>query len=225
MKNERETSNQGIINITEERFRRDLVIVNNPVLVEGLALTPIIGAAVTLQNAVMLSVMVFFMLIPTRFIGNLLVGIVPQRLRSMVYAIIAGLCYIPGHLVLMKLFGFRPATLGFYLPLLVVDSIIISRTEIPQREKIFDGLVNGITASFGFLFAATVLGIVREFLGAGRFAGKPVTDTPPVPLMATAAGGFIAASIFCAILQYLISVIKRARYRSAKDSWYPAGTH
>lgn len=215
--------NQGLLSTTEERFKRDLIIVNNPVLIEGLALTPIIGAAFTLRNAVMLSIMIPFLVIPARFIGNLLVGLVPQKLRIMVYSIIASLFYLPGYLLLTRMFNIRIATLGVYLPMLVVDSIIVSRTEIPTREKIFPAFFNGILTSFGFTLAAVLVGGTREFLGMGKLWGQLVLDKPPLPIISTVAGGLMITAVYCAVFQYMVSLIKRARYRYAKESWRNKG--
>ena len=213
-------SNQGLITSTEERLKKDLILVNNPVLIEGLALTPIIGAALNLRNAVILSVMVPILLVPTRFIGNILVGIVPQKLRIMVYSIIATILYIPGVIAVTRLFGIRATTLGIYLPMLVVDSIITSRTEVPNRESVFSSLFGGILSCIGFALAAVLVGATREILGFGHIWGKTIIEKAPLPIFSTVAGGLIIACLCCAAFQYLVSAIKRAKYRYAKDSWY-----
>jgi len=218
MKTKSSSKNQRLIVSTEERLRRDLIIVNNPVLVEGLALAPVIAACVTLRNAMMLSVMIPILHIPTRFFGNLLIGSIPQRLRAPLYSIMACIFYIPGYMALFRLFGVNIANLGIYLPMLVVDSIILSRTDIPQREKIGASLTNGIVTSFGFAFAAITVGAVREILGLGRIWGIEIAKRAPIPIINTAAGGFMIVAILCAVLQYFISLIKRAKYRGAKES-------
>ncbi len=217
MKRLRKTKSQRLILSTEERLRKDLIFVNNPVLVEGLALAPVIAAAVTLRNAVMLSIMVFILLVPTRFIGNLLIGFVPQRLRAMIYALLACGFFIPGYLLINELFGVRVATLGIYLPMLVVDSIIISRTEIPQREAILESLGNGVRTAFGFAFAIVLTGTIREILGLGKIWGAEIISKAPLPIVATAAGGFITVALLCAIFQHFISMAKRAIYRGARE--------
>lgn len=209
---------QRLILSTGERLRKDLIFINNPVLVGGLALAPIIAAAVTLRNAAMLSVMVFVLLIPTRFIGNLLVGFVPQRLRAMVYALIASLLYLPGLMLLLCILDVRAANLGIYLPMLVVDSIIIARTEIPQRESIGESLKNGILTAFGFSLAVVVTGAIREILGFGRIWGIGILKGAPVPIASTTVGGFIVVALLAAMLQALSSVIKRAIYRRAREN-------
>ncbi|MCL2539790.1 MAG: hypothetical protein FWE66_05570, partial [Oscillospiraceae bacterium] len=176
------TKNQRLILSTEERLRKELIFINNPVLVEGLALAPVIGAAVSARNAAMMALMILTLLIPTRFLGNFLIGFVPQRLRAMICAFMACGCYIPGHILLASLFGVRVASLGIYLPMLVVDSIIITRTEIPQRESIADSFINGIRTSFGFAFAVLLVGAVRELAGLGRIWGIEVLSSPPLPI-------------------------------------------
>jgi len=213
-----EPRHQRLIYSTRERLRKELVFINNPVLVEGLALAPVIGAAVSLRNAAMLAIMVMILLIPTRFFGNLLIGFVPQRLRAMICALMACGCFIPGHMLLSYLFGVRVAGLGIYLPLLVVDSIVISRTEIPQRESVAESFLNGIRTAFGFAFAVLLIGAAREITGLGRIWGREILSSPPLPIAATAAGGFIAVSLLAAVFQCFISMIKRALYRGAKEN-------
>lgn len=209
---------QRLILSTEERLRKDLVFINNPVLVEGLALAPVIAAAVTLRNALMLSIMVFVLLIPTRFIGNLLIGFIPQRLRAMVYAILASILYIPGLMLLTRIFDVRIANLGIYLPMLVVDSIIIARTEIPQRESIGGSLKNGFLTAFGFALAVILTGVMREILGVGEILGIEIFPIAPLPIFSTTAGGFIIVAMLCAVVQAFSSVMKRAIYRRAREN-------
>lgn len=209
---------QRLIISPEERMHRDLVYINNPVLVGGLALAPVIGAATTLRNALMFAIAVFILLVPTRFIGNLLVGYVPQRLRAMVYAIIAAFFYIPAILLLIQLFGTRVATLGVYLPMLVVDSIIISRAEIPQRERISESLRNGLLTAIGFALAVIVTGALRELLGEGRLLGRQLLSEGVFPIASTAAGGFIVVAILAALLQFFVSTTKRRVFREVHEN-------
>ncbi|MCL1829799.1 MAG: hypothetical protein FWG21_00035 [Oscillospiraceae bacterium] len=213
-------SNQSLIRSTEERLKNDRILVNNPVFIEGLALTPVIGAATTLRNATILSIMIPILLIPTRFIGNILIGTIPQKLRIMVYSVVAALIYIPGLSVITNLFGMSVAAMGIYLPILVVDSIITSPAEIPQREKGWSCLLSGILSSVGFAMSVFLVGALRELLGHGSLWGSPIISPAPFPIFTTAVGGLIIAAAFCAVFQFLVSLIKRARYRYAKDTQF-----
>lgn len=121
-------------------------------------------------------------------------------------------------MLLMYLFDVRVANLGIYLPMLVVDSIIISRTEIPQRESVGASLKNGILTGIGFTFAVLITGALREMLGAGRIWGMELFPAAPVPIMATTAGGFIIVALLAAVLQSLTSIAKRSIYRRAREN-------
>lgn len=213
MRGKRGAGNQRLILSTEERLRKDLIFINNPVFVEGLALAPVIAAAVTLRNALMLCLMILLLIIPTRFFGNLLIGYIPQRLRAMVCAFMACGFYIPGYLLLNLLFGIRVVNLGIYLPMLVVDSILISRTEIPNREPVAESLINGIRTALGFSVAVSLTGSVREILGFGSIWGIVIFERAPLPIITMAAGGFIAVALLCAVYQHFISITKRTVYR------------
>lgn len=199
----------------EEYIRRDIVFMNNPVLVSGLALAPVIMGATTLRNALILSLGVLVLCTPVRFLGNLLVGYVPQRLRAMLYAILASAMFIPCLLLEHRIFGFNINNyVGMYLPLLAVDSIILSRTEIPGRETVWDSLRNGLLTSVGFALTICIVGSVREILFFGSIMGSKIEWLPAtLPIAGVACGGFIIVGLLAAFWQWLMSVIKRSIYR------------
>ncbi len=199
----------------EDYIRRDLVFMNNPVLVTGLGLAPVIMGAVTLKNALILSVGVAVLCTPVRFLGNLLVGYLPQRLRAMVYSLMAAGMFIPCLMLEHRLFGYNINNfVGLYLPLLAVDAIIISRTEIPGRETVWDSIRNGVVTSLGFALVICIVGSVREILFYGSIYGHELSWLPArLPIAGVACGGFIIVGLLAALWQWLISVIKRSIYR------------
>lgn len=199
----------------DERLRRDLVFVNNPVLVSGLALAPVVMAATNLRNGLILSLGVAILCTPVRFLGNLLIGYIPQRLRALVYSIIAAAIMIPCVYVETKVFGTNITSyVGLYLPLLAVDSIILSRTEIPGRESIPDVIINGILTTIGFGFAACIIGAVREIFSSGTLLGNPLAGFVwTIPITGLACGGFIVTALLAAFWQYLVNNFKRILYR------------
>lgn len=196
----------------DEAMRRNLIVFNNPVLVQGLALTPVVAATTSLKSAVILSLVAFILIIPTRFLGELLIGIVPRNLRPMVYSLIAAVCYIPAVLVAAYLFGTDVAAYGGnFVPMLVVDGIVLSRTEIPAREGVGQSLRNGFLTALGLAVVMLLVGAGRELLATGRIWGIPVLQQGPLVIAGTVAGGFLLVALLAALLQWGEAAYKRAR--------------
>ncbi|MEG1558006.1 MAG: Rnf-Nqr domain containing protein [Oscillospiraceae bacterium] len=203
----------------EEKLNRDLVLASNPVLIHGLALAPVIAASVSLKNALILSLAAFILIIPTRFIGDLFVGIVPFRLRPMFYSFISALLFIPTIIAVDRIFGVSVVAVGIYLPMLVVDNIVLSRAEIPSREGPLEALRNGILTSIGLSLVLIIVGAVREFLDTGKLYGIELLKSGgPLAIAGTTAGGFILVALLAALFQYSINMYKRWRYKGARDN-------
>ncbi len=206
----------------DEAMRRDLLLFNNPVLIQGLALTPVIAAATTLKNAVVLALVAFILIVPTRIVGDLLIGYVPKNLRALLYSIVSALLYIPALLLVVFLFKADAAGPGGYLPLLIVDGIVLSRTEIQAREGTAKAIRNGIFTAFGAGVVLVIVGLLREFLTSGTIWGVPLlpkaiaavqagASIPTVfPIAGTVAGGFILVALLSAFLQWAGASYKRA---------------
>ncbi len=195
----------------DESMRRDLLFLNNPVLMQGLALTPAVGATTTLKNAIVLSVAVLLLLTPVRLIGDLLYRTLPSRLRIMTYALIAATLYIPVAILLGWLFGADAHSPGIFLPLLVVDGAMLSRAEIPSKEGTAFAIRNGVLTSLGISLVLLLVGATRELLGDGRLYGAQIFSTPPLHIASTVAGGFITVALFAAVVQAIANRYKRAR--------------
>ena len=208
---------RGLSLSLEEAVRRDLIFLNNPVLMQGLALTPVVAAASTLRNAAVLLVMGLLLITPVRVLGDMLAKRAPGRTRVMIYALISGVVYIPALLITNLLFGSGAAGAGIYLPALVVDGIVLSRSEIPAREGARTAFINGLKTTLGLGAVLVITGALRELLGEGRLYGQAILSRAPLPIEATVAGGFITAALFAALLQWGAALYKRSRTGGAGE--------
>ena len=131
-----------------ELSKNDRLWLNNPVIMQGLGLAPLVVAATSLKNAVILSLAVLLLLTPTRILAALLSKFSYFRFRGLTYAFSAALVYAGVRWCVGQVF---PATdiapLGLYLPLLAADPIILKRYERPQRERVGTALRKGIITS------------------------------------------------------------------------------
>ncbi len=197
-----------------EAIKHDLVFFNNSVLIQGLALTPAIAGATSLSNAVILSLAIFLLVIPTRVISEFLLTVLSKlpRMRAIVYVTTSAIVYIPAYFILNRLFGAALADVGILLPLLFVDGIVISRAEIPARENFAKSLQNGFFTAFGASLVLLILGSVREILGEGEILNYPLFDGPLLSAAGTVTGGLILTALFAALFQAAAGAYKRERF-------------
>jgi electron transport complex protein RnfE len=123
-------------------------------------------------------------------------------------------CYITviaGFVTIVQLVvkAFAPAldkSLGLYLPLIVVNCIILGRAEMfANKNTIFDSALDGIGMGLGFTFTLVIMGSIRELLGAGTWCGIPVLSRvmPGMSIMTLVPGGFFVYAIVMAFVHYI----------------------
>ena len=106
--------------------------------------------------------------------------------------------------------------LGLYLPLLVIEPLIIKRNERPQQERIRTALRKGILTTLGYVLMLMVMGSLRELLALGTLFGRPVLSQQFLPMAALPAGGFILLGVVCAIWRSLVTAYKKHVEMEAK---------
>lgn len=176
----------------------------NIVLMSGLVTAPIIVAATTAQRSLVL-VMSFFMI---SYPSILLCRFVPKKikysLRIMIYAAVAAIMYIPTVIALNMLFPDIVKDVIMYIELLVVNSLLLSKTETrfylkPYKEMALDVLIYIL----GYAIAAFAVGIIREILAFGTVFNHRLFD-PICPAARSPFFGFILIGIFAALCRLII---------------------
>ncbi len=194
-------------------LKQDLIFFNNPVLIQGLALTPAIAATTTLKNALVLSLALLIIVAPTRVLGEFVLSKARlPRMRGLVYSLIAALIYIPAFWCVQTVFGLDAAGPGIYLPMLAIDGLVISRFELPARERPLLALKNGLFTSLGAALVLILLGALRELLGEGRLLGAQLLDKAPLSAAGTVAGGLVFTALLAALFQGGAGIYKRERF-------------
>lgn len=203
----------------ERRLRRDRIFFNNPVIMQGLGLAPLIVADTTVKNAWMLTVAVLLLLMPTRVLASLIARAAPYRFRGFAYALSAGIVYIGVYWVMSKLFiAADLALLGLYLPLLVVDPIILKRYERAQNEQPGTAMSKGIVTALGYAAVLLVVGCTRELLGFGTLHGVQILPFSPLPLARLPVGGFGVLAILMVLWRSVSGVMRAALLEEQEES-------
>lgn len=175
------------------------VLMENPVLRLVLGTCPTLAVTTAASNAIGMGIAATLVLICSNTAISLLRAIIPDKVRIPAYiTIIASFVSV----VQMLVKAFAPSldeSLGIYLPLIVVNCIILGRAEMyasknaPLRSAL-DGLVMGI----GFTAALLCMGIVRELLGAGSIFGVQIGIFKPILFFSLAPGGFFVFGLLIA---------------------------
>ncbi len=183
----------------DQKIHDDHLWLNNPVMMRGLGLAPVIAAAYNWDNAVMLCAAAALLLTATRVLAVAICHLTGNRFRPVIYAYSAAILYIPVYCILYAWFGTDLTVLGIYLPLLAVESAIIKRMESPDLEPVGEAFRRGINNTVGLCIAVLLVGFTRELLGAGTAFGHVVMTTAPLPIVQQPAGGFILLGLIAAL--------------------------
>ena len=204
-----------------DRFaHHDRVFLNNPVVMQGMGLAPLVVLATTAHNGVMLAAAVTLLLVPSRVLACLLSRLFPlnsenpapeelqKKLlpRALVYSLSASVVYLAAYPILNAMFGTSLLTLGIYLPLLVVEPLLTYRFGRVQ-ETMKKAVSKGIRITVGYGLLLLLLGCVREWLSAGTVFGH-VLSRPVLPMASMPAGGFIVLGVLCAVWRTLAGKYK-----------------
>lgn len=203
-----------------ELSKNDRLWLNNPVIMQGVGLAPMVVAATSGYTALVLAVAVAVMLTPTRVAGAVLrkaLGEQYDRFAVLCYALPAALCYIAAYFLVRHLWG--PSALqqvGVYLPLLVFEPLIIRRyrAAVPEgpARALRRGLQHHQIAHRGVLG----VGLARELLAQGSLMGVQLLEVQLFPLAAQPAGGFMLLGAVCAAWRGRVRAFKRNIYQEVE---------
>ncbi|MCL1903039.1 MAG: hypothetical protein FWF94_01310 [Oscillospiraceae bacterium] len=196
----------------------DGLIRQNIVLMSGAAIAPVAACANNYDNAVILAVgfsmIAFFSIIICRFIPQNIV----YTIRIIIYALIAGLVYIPTHIVLTLLYGAAAVeALGVYLPILAVNPLILTKTETRFRLRpIFMMTLELAGYITGFNLVCLAVGITRDILINRRIGNFDFDLGFTVPAISTTFGGFIVVGLMAGIFRWRYNKSKEQKVKKAE---------
>ena len=218
-----------IVRDPEKYAHHDRVFLNNPVVMQGMGLAPLVVVATTGQNGLMLAAAVTLLLVPSRVLACLLSRLVPLRdeeptpeqlqkkllPRALLYAASAAVVYLAAYPILNFVFGTGLLNLGIYLPMLVVEPLLTYRFGRVQ-ETVRKAVSKGLRITVGYALLLVLLGCVREWLAAGTMFGVAVSR-PVLPMASMPAGGFIVLGVLCAVWRALAQKRKAYLTKEARN--------
>lgn len=185
---------------TVKNFTKGL-IKENPVLVLVLGTCPTLATSTSVINALGMGAAATIVLLCSNIVISALRKVIPDTVRIPCYIVL-----IAGFVTMVQMLvkAFAPAldeSLGIYLPLIVVNCIILGRAEMfANKNKVFDSAIDALGMGIGFTLALFLMATIREIFGNGTFCGIeiPVLIDNHVSIMTMAPGGFFVFGLLIA---------------------------
>ena len=182
------------------------LIKENPTFVLLLGMCPTLATTTSAINGLSMGLATMFVLICSNVAISLIKNLTPDMVRIPVFVVVIASFVTVLQMCLAAYLPAVNASLGLYIPLIVVNCVILGRAEaFACKHGAFDSMMDGVGMGLGFTVALTLLGIVRELLGAGSvFDIKLLPETTNMLLFILPPGAFIT-------LGYLIAIVNRLR--------------
>ncbi|EKS4343572.1 RnfABCDGE type electron transport complex subunit E [Clostridium sporogenes] len=191
-----------MMSVLGERLKNG-IIDENVTFVQVLAMCPTLAVTTSAENGIGMGLASTVVLMGSNLVISLLRKAIPEKIRIPSFIVV-----IAGFVTLLQFLmqGFVPdlyTKLGIFIPLIVVNCVILGRAEAYASKNgpvssIFDGLGQGL----GFTISLTVIGMIRELLGAGQLFGHQIMPSSfqPALIMILAPGAFFTLGILMAII-------------------------
>ena len=178
----------------------------NPVLVQAVGLCPVIAMATTLKGSALLALVAATAITLCELIASVLLKAVPRWVRTGLYIIFGGAIITPFMILIEQLNPELFGSLGIYLPVMAVNSLLVLRCErFAVKLSPSAALKDGLTASAGYAAVLLLVGIVREILGSGSIAGFKFYEGRTLSGLLLPFGGFLMLGFAAAALRTFIS--------------------
>ena len=179
-------------------------IKENPVFVLLLGLCPTLGVTTSAINGMGMGLATTFVLVMSNLVVTLIKNFIPDKVRIPSFIVIIASFVTIVELVMQ---GFLPSLfeqLGLFIPLIVVNCLVLGRAEAyASKQNFMSSVVDGLGMGLGFTFALTLLGAVRELLGSGAIFGLNLIEGDGMLVFVLAPGAFIALGYLIALMNKL----------------------
>ena len=178
----------------------------NPVFRLMLGLCPVLAVSSTVQNAVGMGGAVIFVLLCSNLIISLIRSWVPIKIRIPIFIMVIATFVTIVDLVMHGFFPALHKSLGLFIPLIVVNCIILGRAEaFASKNAVLLSVIDGIGMGLGFTLALMLIATFREVLGNGTWFGLPVFGSgfEPVLLMILSPGAFLTIGLIIGFLNWI----------------------
>lgn len=195
------------------KYIKNGLLFENPIFVQLLGMCSTLAVTTTAINGLSMGIAVTAVLIGSNAVISLLKKVIPDKIRIPAFIVIIATFVT---VIDMLMHAYLPdlyKQLGLFIPLIVVNCLILGRAEaFASKHGVLDSVIDAIGMGLGFTAALTILGIIRELLGAGTFFGLTVfgESFKPMLIMIMPPGAFITLGLLIGLVNYLLRKYKKA---------------
>ncbi len=181
------------------------VVQENPILILALGLCPALAVSTSIQNGFGMGVAATFVLICSNVIVSIIKKWIPEKVRIPCYIVIIATFVSILQLVLQAHFPALNRQLGIFIPLIVVNCMILGRAEaFASKSNPVRSFIDGLVMGLGFTVALVILSFIRELLGANKLAGLLVIPRfEPMTAFILAPGGFFTIALVMGLINFV----------------------
>ena len=194
-------------------FKKQLkegLLTQNPVLVQLLGMCSTLAITTTIANGIGMGLSVTIILTLSNIFISLLRKVIPNQVRIACYIVVIAGFVTMVDLLLQAYFEDLAESLGVFIPLIVVNCIILGRAEsFASKNKPLAAAVDGICQGLGYTLVLLVMSAIRELLGSGALAGNQIFPAEySASLIAQPVGGFLTLGCLIALMQWAQRKVK-----------------
>lgn len=198
-----------------QEFAKGLII-TNPVLVLLLGLCPALAVSTSIDNALGMTLAVLIVLLGSNIIIAAMRNFVPSITRIPIFIVIIATLVTVVNLLFHAYLPDLHETLGIYLPLVVVNCIVLGRAEaFASKNPVVRSIADALGMTVGFMLALLMISLIRQMLGTGEmsvfgvhFFSLPVLSSRPVAIFILPPGGFLVIGLLLGLFKWT-GVLKR----------------
>ncbi len=196
------------------------ILDQNPTLVQLLGMCPTLATTTSLTNAFGMGMAATAVLICSNVFISLLRKFIPRQVRIAAYIVIVSGFVTAVELLMRTYLVSLYQSLGLFIPLIVVNCIILARAEaFASKNPPLPSAMDGLSMGLGFTFALCILGTVRELLGTGSILGHRILPEsyPDMVIFILPAGAFLTLGFTIAAVQKIKYTVEEKRRRAAEQ--------
>ncbi len=195
-----------------KQIMRDGLLNQNPVLVQLLGMCSCMAVTTTLFNGLGMGLSVTVILICSNIVISLLRKVIPSKIRIAAYIVVIAGFVTMVDLLLQAFLPALSASLGVFIPLIVVNCIILGRAEaFASKHSVGASALDGLFQGLGYTMVTVIMSVIRELLGNGTFGAgvfgdglRIIPEGYPALLMILPFGGFLTLGCVIAFSQWLL---------------------
>ena len=178
------------------------LIKENPTWVLVLGMCPTLATTTSAINGMCMGLATAFVLVMSNIVISLLKSVIPDKVRIPAFIVVIATFVTIVQMVMQAYLPDLYETLGLFIPLIVVNCVVLGRAEaFASKNNVWHSLLDGLFMGLGFTWALTLVGLVRELLGAGAVFGHSVIGgADGMLLFILAPGGFLVLGILMALI-------------------------